>query len=194
MRDGSAAVMPLPGWALVLLVLPLVLAACGAEAPLPTGPLGLGGATPGVLQPRTPYALGFFPPVTGPSRIYVFSELAPPGLDGHDDLDGSTMSYAGASRYVLYDDGRFALQDSLPSWSSEPAPHQLLGTYVETAGSVTLHWDANSTIPADYPYPAERWPGPWEATATITDETLTVTYNFRMGFEGFLNGVYVRVP
>lgn len=80
------------------------------------------------------------------------------------------------SRFVLFNDGRFALQ-----YSSVSRPFfEYLGTYRESAGSVTFDWEDRSSA------------GAWRATGTITDERLDLRFNTIMSLSDFEDAVYVR--
>jgi hypothetical protein len=81
-----------------------------------------------------------------------------------------------ASRYVLYDDGTFALQ-----YSSANFPFfEYLGLYEVDNGKITFSWEGWSVA------------GPWGAWGTLTDETLDVEYNLIMQMSDFENGRYTR--
>ena len=77
-----------------------------------------------------------------------------------------------ASRYVLYDDGTFALQFSAVEGFSEMA-----GRWARAGALITFDFDA--------------W-GPGAATATLTGSELAVTYGYRMSITDFLDAVYVK--
>lgn len=141
------------------LVALLVLATACSDWTPPTAPSG---APPG-NPPPGPVS---FPPISRPARIYV-------GVDSPSyPIHGSPL----ASRYVLYDDGTFALQ-----YSSANHPFfEYRGTYREANALVTFEWDGWSTA------------GPWGATGSLTDESLTVRYNIIMQLDDFEDGVYLR--
>jgi hypothetical protein len=81
-----------------------------------------------------------------------------------------------ASRYVLYDDGTFALQ-----YSSANFPFfEYHGTYSGNNGRIDFDWEGWSTT------------GPWGATGTLTEDSLSVKYNFIMLMSDFEDGAYVR--
>ena len=107
-----------------------------------------------------------FPAISRPGQIFVA-------------VDWPRSSYHGsplASRYVLYDDGTFALQSSSANFPFFEYP----GTYKNVDGAITFyfHWDRG--------FIAE---GAW---GTLTGDTLTVEYEVRMQHADFLDGVYVR--
>jgi len=107
-----------------------------------------------------------FPAVSPPARIYVAvdSPLYP--------IHGSPL----ASRYVLYDDGTFALQ-----YSSANYPFfEYRGAYKEANALITFEWEGWSTA------------GPWGATGSLSDDSLTVRYNIIMQLSDFEDGVYRR--
>jgi hypothetical protein len=82
--------------------------------------------------------------------------------------------YTEESRYVLFDNGTFALQ--FPG-------AEYRGRYSEADGRITFEWDASG-------------PGPyqWMATGVLSGDGLTVTYNTWMGWADFENGLYIRIP
>lgn len=154
----------------VLALLAAVLGGCGDAYPTAPGQ----DDAPGVA-PHSAVATGF-PEPSGPARVYSLVS---------EDTRGWTGSRMD-SRYVLYDNGAFALQFSGTS-------SQTNGRYVDTDGLLELAWEQNSTVPEDHPDPA-RWPGPWEATATLAGDTLSVAYPVHMWLVGFLDAVYVLTP
>ena len=79
-----------------------------------------------------------------------------------------------ASRYVLYDDGSFALQ-----YTSANYPFfEYLGTYTE-ANSLIKFLDKDAG---------------WEATVSPRVESISVRYPLLMQQSDFLDGVYIRTP
>jgi hypothetical protein len=158
------------GAAVALLVL---LGACQTQdSGLPTAP----GAPVAVRPaPTTTTAVGF-PELTRPGRVY---SLVSEDASGYDYGAGGPLT----SRYVLYDDGEFALQYLEIAFVPT-------GTYEDAGGFLELKWHQNSTLPAGHPYP-EHW-RPWEATATLVGGTLIVYYPVHMWLVGFLDAVYER--
>ena len=126
-------------------------------------------------------ASGHFVDPEGPSRVFAFKKMLP-GWENYIGWEG-TME----TRYVLYDDGHFALQ-----FTEESLIPEFPGWYTVDGDSVELHWYANSTMPPDHPYPS-YW-HPWETTATLTDGTLSVTYPIWMWLAGFLDAEYELGP
>ncbi len=87
-------------------------------------------------------------------------------------MHGSLLS----SRYVLYDDGTFALQ-----YSSANYPFfEYRGTYSADNTNIIFHWEGWSVA------------GPWGATGTLTEDYLSVRYNLIMIHSDFEDGTYVR--
>ena len=104
-----------------------------------------------------------FPPLSGPSRTFTFDRsLASSGV----------QSYTTNSRFILYDNGAFVLKYDDPGG-------EYRGGYTETNGDITFDWEGWSVA------------GPWGATGTLADETLTVRYNFIMMMTDFEDAVYV---
>ena len=108
---------------------------------------------------RPPPGSGF-PAVSRPARIYV--AVASP----------SYSLFEGATRYVLYDDGAFALQ-----YSSDL---EYRGTYKEENALIAFQWEGWSSA------------GPWGATGSLSEDSLTVRYNVIMQLTDFVDGVYIR--
>lgn len=107
-----------------------------------------------------------FPAVSKPARVYVA---------GFESFSAAFHGGVLNSRYVMYDDRTFALQYASPRFGN----FEYRGTYVEANGEVVFDWEGSL--------------GVWAATAIITDQSLTVSYNFRMQMDDFENGVFVRV-
>jgi len=101
--------------------------------------------------------------LSGPSRTFTFDR----------ELTYRVSDYTRKSRFVLYDNGAFALQ--YPSLGGE-----YRGGYTEANGVITFAWEGWSTA------------GPWGATATLKDGSLTVQYNFIMQLTDFEDAVYIR--
>jgi hypothetical protein len=136
----------------------LMLANACADSPTPTGPTAVAATSPPVSG---------FPAVSKPARIYLFaSELSYPVRDG-----------TRGSRYVLYDDGTFALQ-----YLRSQGAFEYRGTYANTNGLITFQWEGWSRA------------GPWGATGSLNNDALTVQYNFIMEMTDFENGVYLQTP
>jgi hypothetical protein len=147
-------------------LLTLVLATACTNAILPTAPTSTNpvpattAPAPMADSPRS------FPPVSRPARIYVGDDL--PQSAAH----GSSV----ATRYVLYDDGTFALQ-----YSSAKRPFfEYRGTYTEANALVIFVWEASSVA------------GPWGATGLLSDDALSVQYNIIMQLSDFVDARYVR--
>ena len=134
----------------------------GAEHSTPTSPSSTVGAAAPPL-PLAPYSP--FPAVTRPARVYSFA----------GPLSYQVGDFTRESRFVLYDDRTFALQYARSLGSLEYP-----GRYTESQGTVTFDWDGWSTA------------GSWGATATATDDLLTVRYNFIMQMSDFDDAVYRR--
>ena len=115
-----------------------------------------------------------FPPLAGPGRIYAFSR----SLWGWG-AGGGVMEYTRQSRYVLYDDGSFALQMWLGAWGAG----EYRGTYeMESDGRIDFAWEGWSRA------------GPWGATGTLSKDTLSVRYNLVMMMTDFEDAEYILDP
>ena len=97
-----------------------------------------------------------------PARIYLFAR----------ELSYPVRDWTSGSRYVLYDDGTFALQSQ--------GAFEYRGTYANSNGLITFQWEGWSRA------------GPWGATGSLNDDSLTVQYNFIMEMTDFENGVYLQ--
>jgi hypothetical protein len=102
-----------------------------------------------------------FPPAISAGRIFV--ESSPVYRNQGMGLD---------SRYVLYDDGTFALQFS--------GLFEYRGTYQELDGRINFDWQGWSAA------------GPWGASGSLHGDTLDVKYNLVMQMTDFVDGVYIR--
>jgi hypothetical protein len=144
----------------------LALSTACSEVTPPTAPSPTAEQIPAPAPTPPATHIPTFPAISGPARIYVgVSSTSYP-------MHGSPL----ASRYVLYDDGRFALQ-----YSSANYPFfEYRGTYSGGNGHIDFHWEGWSTA------------GPWGATGTLTEDSLSVEYNFIMQMSDFEDGVYVR--
>jgi hypothetical protein len=87
----------------------------------------------------------------------------------------NVQSYTLGSRYVLNEDGTFALQ--YPSLIGE-----YRGRYTEAGGRITFDWDGWSIA------------GPWGAAGVFDGNRMVVRYNMIMLMSDFEDGVYVRTP
>ena len=145
------------------LVALLALASACGDVARPTGPTS---TPPAPTTDSTPSSPRAFPAVSRPARIYV--AVHSPSYPMH----GSPL----ASRYVLYDDGTFALQ-----YSSANYPFfEYRGAYREANALITFEWEGWSVA------------GPWGATGKISDDALAVQYNLIMQLSDFEDGIYIR--
>jgi len=150
-----------------LLCAVMTVASCGdgvrsaaptAPAPLPTAAIV---PTPQPAPPR----IGSYPPITGPGRIFVYRDSPYPRV----------QDYTLNSRFVLYDDGHFALQFDRPAPGGE-----YRGTYAVNGRTVDFKWEGWSVA------------GPWGADATLEGDVLSVRYNLIMQLTDFEDANYLR--
>lgn len=132
-------------------VLLLISTACAEK--LPAGPSS-SDSVPGPVA-------SVFPAVVKPARVFVFDR----------ELLYHVQTYTVASRFVLYDDGSFALQ-----YSDFPAGHEYRGRYKEADGNIAFEWEGWSR----------------GASASLEANFLTVRYNFIMQMSDFEDAVYRR--
>ena len=120
----------------------------------------------------TPIATGGgFPALSRAGEIYWEAGAPygdPASLQNHN---GMLMS-----RFVLYNDGTFALQ----FMSGRVGFFDYKGSYVRADASVGFTWEGWSTA------------GPWGATGTVRGDTLHVAYNNIMMLSDFVDADYVR--
>jgi len=105
-----------------------------------------------------------FPAVSKPARIYVMT------------IESQVTAYNGGAlkaRYVLHEDGTFTLQYASARFGHFEYP----GTYEEANGEIFFSFGAGSS----------------GATATVTEEFLTVSYSLLMQHSDFEDGVFERV-
>ena len=120
--------------------------------------------TPGL----TPMAGLSFPALTKPGRIY----LETGSVYGWDnEYHGGAL----VSRFVLYDDGTFGLQFV----STRSGFFEYKGTYSTSGSNLTTVWDGWNVN------------GPWQATATLQNNLLTIKYGWIMAYSDFCDAVYV---
>ena len=139
----------------------VVLLAIGACSGSPSAPSPGSGSQPSSAAPAPGPAPTPTPAPIGPSRTF----------DSATALTYPLAAYTVASRYVLYDDGAFALE--YPS-------SEYRGSYQESGGTLTFNWEGTS--------PA----GAWGATGTIQNDHLVVRYNLVMQLTDFEDAVYTR--
>ena len=146
------------GAVVILLVLS---AACSRS--VPTSPTGTNpSSTPTVTVPpasQTPSTS--FPPLSGAARTFVFERA-----------NYRVAGYTEKSRFVLYDNGAFALQYL-------NLEVQYRGSYTQENGLISFTW-------ADC--------CGWDATARLEGDSLKVQFGLRMQMSDFEDAVYVRQP
>ena len=131
--------------------------ACGSDGPA---------APTGTNPPPSPPAPVGFPPLTGPSRTFVFDH----------QLAMSVSDYTTQSRFVLYDNGAFALQ--FPTLGNGG----YRGAYKVANGLIAFDWE-HSTAAVE-----------WTATGTFRGDSMTVEYNRVMLLTDFEDAEYVLGP
>ena len=141
-----------------LAVLLALVVACG-EPRVPTAPTPPFQPAPPIAPAPTPPPVSDFPPVSRPARIYAFDRQA----------SYPVQWYTVGSRYVLYDDGTFALQYLTAG--------EYRGRNREASATVTFDFDSFSAA---------------GATAALAGDTLTVRYTLLMSLSDFDDAIYVR--
>jgi hypothetical protein len=84
------------------------------------------------------------------------------------------------SRFILHNDGAFLLQYNYDGGNEYRRGIQYKGRYTQTNNSVSFTWEGWSVA------------GPWGATGTLREDTLTVGYNTIMSLSDFEDAVYLR--
>jgi len=114
-----------------------------------------------------------FAQVLRPARIFVF----------HSAL--VTDELTASSRFVLHDDGTFALQyASQLVWKrvDEPPSEETRGRYTEANGVITFdRWE-----------PVWSESGPFAATGRLEGNLLSVRYNWHMQLSDYVDAAYLR--
>jgi len=161
--------------------------------PTPAAGASLAAPSPSVqIQPDQPAAttparwtrtLVAFAEVLRPARIFVFHSvvLTKKGEDayGRPHIAPIASESTAATRFVLYDDGTFALQFA---WRlvGEP-PSEARGRYTEANGVITFdRWDW------------EGLGGPYGATGRLEGNLLSVFYSGAMVGDEYQHAVYLR--
>ena len=145
-----------------IVVLFVLAAACGSSGP--TAPTVASQAS--AFPSPTPPPATEFPPLSGPSRTFVFDR----------ELSYRVNDYTKKSRFILYDNGAFVLQ--FPSVGEGG----YRGGYEGADGVIAFQWEGWNVV------------GPWGATGTLKGDSLTVRYNDVMLWTDFEDAVYVRIP
>lgn len=150
-----------------VVVLVVLLAACGNSGP--TSPTGTSPSSE--LPPPTPPPQINFPPLSGPSRTFIFDlELSYPVRD-----------FTRKSRFVLYDNGAFELQ-YLPG---QYGPGLYRGAYQNADGIIMFLFE----------FQGRSVGSPFnDATGTLKGDSLTVQYDWNMRMADFEDAVYVQMP
>jgi hypothetical protein len=130
--------------------------ACGGS--MPTAPTS---AQRPIVPSPVPPPITNFPPLTGLSRSFTFDH----------QLANAPRDYTKQSRFVLYDNGAFALQ-------YESLGIEYRGGYTESNGGLTFQWEGWSIA------------GAWGATGTLKDGSLSVQYNLIMQLSDFEDAAY----
>ena len=139
-------------------------AACGSS--VPTSPTGTN--PPSALSARTSPPVTSFPPLSGPSRTFVFDR----------ELSYPVTAYTRNSRFVLYDNGAFVLQ--YPSLGEVG----YRGGYKDTNGVIKFEWEGWSVA------------SPWGATGILKGDSSRFSTNEIMHHTDFEDALYVlpRAP
>ena len=114
------------------------------------------------------------PPVTS-ARPPIVPGVEPPGGTYQFDTAVNVRPYTQQSRFVLGDDGRFALQ-------YDCCEYRGTYTYSQATGIITFEWEGWSIA------------GPWGATGSLTGDLLSVSFNLVMQLSDFEDAKYRRVP
>jgi hypothetical protein len=103
--------------------------------------------------------------LSGPFQTYAFDR----------QLIYPVSSQTVQSRFVLYENGAFALE------YTGPGGGQFRGAYTKTNDAIVFRWEDSSAA------------GPWGAVGTLSGDSLTVEYNLIMQLTDFEDAVYVLV-
>ncbi len=147
-------------------------AACGSSVPTsptetspsPSGTLVL----PGLTQQPSGIPPPSLPPLSGPSRTFIFERAEYP-----------VAEYTKRSRFILYDNAAFLFQYMNPGGSLSG---QYRGSYAEENGVIGFTWAGS------------RYPISSDATGRLEGDSLKVEYDLNMQLSDFENAVYTRIP
>jgi hypothetical protein len=148
-------------YACVVLLL-ISASACSSNNPSPSGPSS---------TPPTPTASVPSPPALPPTNFPALSGLSRTFTFDHELPTYRLRDYTKQSRFILYDNGAFALK-----YASLGIEYR--GGYTESNGVITFQWEGWSTA------------GAWGAIGTLADGSLTVQYNLIMQLSDFEDAVY----
>jgi hypothetical protein len=159
-----------------VVVLLMFSAACGSSGP--TSPSG-SSQPPSLLTPPTLRPQIDFPPLSGPSRSFIFDgELTYLLRSADPNWRRDVSDYTKQSRFVLYENGAFGLQ--YPSIGA--GGYEYRGQYQK----------ANGVIMFLFEFQGRSVGTPWDdATGTLEGNLLTVQYHEQMKHADFENAVYV---
>jgi hypothetical protein len=107
-----------------------------------------------------------FPPLSGPSRTFIFSR----------EESYPVRDFTKQSRFVLYDNGAFALQ--YPDFSYP-------GAYRDDNGTIMFLFEFQGRSVG------EQWD---DAIGVLKGDSLTIQYDLLMQHSDFENAVYVPTP
>jgi len=149
-----------------VVVLSVLVAACGGAGP--TSPTG---TTPLPAPPPSPPPQIDFPPLSGPSRTFIFDR----------ELSYIVRDYTRQSRFILYENGAFELQ--YPPSAYGPGLYR--GAYQKANGRIMFLFE----------FQGRSVGSAWDdASATLTGDSLTVQYDWSMRMADFEDAVYVLTP
>ena len=149
-----------------VIVLLLFSIACGPSRA--TSPSGASSSPSATNQP-TPRPRIDFPPLSGPSRTFIFD----------DELSYPVSSFTRQSRFVLYDNGACLLQYPPSSIGDGRIP----GAYRDANGVIMFLFNSSTGRSAD-----EAWD---DAIGTLKGDSLTIRYAEGMHQADFEDAVYV---
>jgi hypothetical protein len=112
-----------------------------------------------------------FPPLSGPSRTFIFSRAE----------SYPVSDFTKQSKFVLYDNGAFALQ--YPASQSGSGLYR--GAYKDESGNIMFLFEFQGRSVG------EQWD---DATGVLKGDSLTIQYDLLMQHSDFENAVYVLTP
>ena len=145
-----------------------VIVSCDKETARFSSSTNNGYATPPPASDRN----SILSPVSGTDRVFYF-------LNSSTYPINCNRTYCTVkSRYILRNDGTFLHQYDGGNEYGRGLEYK--GRYTETNNSVSFIWEAWSAA------------GPWGATGTLREDTLTVGYNMVMSMSDFEDAMYMR--
>ena len=151
--------------------------ACGSSGP--TSPTEARQPRSAPTPTRWPGGIDF-PPLSGPSRTFIFDpQLTARLWSANPNFVSTPHPFTSNSRFLLYDNGAFLLQYPPSRFGDGRVP----GAYREANGVIMFLFDSSSGRSVD-----DAWD---DATGTLKGDSLTIQFQESMHHADFEDAVYV---